>query len=62
MINEGGIISQTIPSFKEWYWVVAYPGITISTSAARDILPAQYRLKETLTYGRRFRRLCPCQL
>ena len=53
MINEGGIISQTIPSFKEWYWVVAYPGITISTSAARDILPAQYRLKETLTYGRR---------
>lgn len=53
MINEGGIISQTIPSFKEWYWVVAYPGIAISTSAARDILPAQYRLSETLTYGRR---------
>lgn len=53
MINEDGIISQTIPSFKEWYWVVAYPGITISTSAARDILPAQYRLSETLTYGRR---------
>lgn len=53
MINEGDIISQTIPSFKEWYWVVAYPGITISTSAARDILPAQYRLSETLTYGRR---------
>ncbi|WP_019613269.1 homoserine kinase [Psychromonas ossibalaenae] len=53
MINEDDIISQTIPSFKEWYWVVAYPGITISTSAARDILPAQYRLSETLTYGRR---------
>lgn len=53
MINEGDIISQKIPSFKEWYWVVAYPGITISTSAARDILPAQYRLSDTLTYGRR---------
>jgi len=53
MINEGDIISQTIPSFKEWYWVMAYPGITISTSAARNILPAQYRLSETLTYGRR---------
>jgi homoserine kinase len=53
MINEGGVISQTIPSFKEWYWVVAYPGISISTSAARNILPAQYRLSETLTYGRR---------
>jgi homoserine kinase len=53
MINEDGIISQTIPSFKEWYWVVAYPGITISTSAARNILPAQYRLSDALTYGRR---------
>lgn len=53
MINENDIISQTIPSFKEWYWVVAYPGITISTSAARDILPAQYRLSDALTYGRR---------
>lgn len=53
MINEGDVISQTIPSFKDWYWVVAYPGITISTSAARNILPAQYRLSETLTYGRR---------
>ena len=53
MINEDDIISQTIPSFKEWYWVVAYPGITISTSAARDILPAQYRLSDALTYGRR---------
>ncbi|TEW55000.1 homoserine kinase [Psychromonas sp. RZ22] len=53
MVNEGGEISQTIPSFKEWYWVVAYPGITISTSAAREILPSQYRLSEALTYGRR---------
>ncbi|HEY5716777.1 MAG TPA: homoserine kinase [Psychromonas sp.] len=53
MINEGGVISQTLPSFKEWYWVVAYPGISISTSAARNILPAQYRLSDTLTYGRR---------
>lgn len=53
MINEGGQISQTIPSFKQWYWVVAYPGISISTSAARNILPSQYRLSDVLTYGRR---------
>jgi len=53
MINDGDIISQKIPSFKQWYWVVAYPGITISTAEARDILPAQYRLSETITYGRR---------
>ena len=53
MINEGDIISQKVPSFKEWYWVVAYPGISISTAAARDILPSQYRLSDTITYGRR---------
>jgi homoserine kinase len=53
MINEGDFISQTVPSFESWYWVVAYPGISISTSEAREILPAQYRLSETLTYGRR---------
>lgn len=53
MINESDIISQKIPSFKEWYWIVAYPGISISTSAARDILPSQYSLSDALTYGRR---------
>jgi homoserine kinase len=53
MVNEGGEISQKIPSFKEWYWVVAYPGIAISTSVARNILPKQYPLADALTYGRR---------
>lgn len=53
MVNEGEVISQKIPSFKEWYWVVAYPGISISTAAARNILPAQYCLSDVITYGRR---------
>lgn len=53
MVNEGDVISQKVPSFKEWYWVVAYPGISISTAAARDILPSLYRLSDTITYGRR---------
>ncbi len=52
MLEQGELISQAIPSFKEWYWVMAYPGINISTSAARSILPAQYRRSDVLTYGR----------
>jgi homoserine kinase len=52
MIEEAGIISQSIPAFKDWYWVLAYPGITISTAQARAILPAQYRRQDTLAYGR----------
>jgi len=53
MVNEGETLSQRIPVFNEWYWVVAYPGISISTAAARDILPSQYRLSDSITYGRR---------
>ncbi len=53
MVNEGEVISQKVPFFKQWYWVVAYPGISISTADARNILPVQYCLKDTITYGRR---------
>lgn len=53
MVEEEGIISQAIPPFDEWYWVSCYPGISISTAAARAILPAQYRRSDCLTYGRR---------
>ncbi|WP_409422361.1 homoserine kinase [Pseudaeromonas sp. ZJS20] len=53
MVEEAGIISQSIPAFEHWYWVVCYPGISISTAEARAILPAQYRRSDCLTYGRR---------
>lgn len=43
MIEENGIISQQVPWFDEWLWVLAYPGIKVSTAEARAILPAQYR-------------------
>ncbi len=53
VLDEAGVVSQTLPSFEEWYWVVCYPGIAVSTSAAREILPAQYRRQDCLEYGRR---------
>lgn len=52
MIEEAGVISQSIPDFEDWYWVSCYPGISISTAEARAILPAQYRRSDCLTYGR----------
>lgn len=39
MIEENGIISQQVPGFDEWLWVLAYPGIKVSTAEARAILP-----------------------
>lgn len=52
ILEEEGIISQPVPSFKEWFWVMAYPGITVSTAEARAILPAQYRRQDCISHGR----------
>ncbi len=32
MIEENDIISQQVPGFDEWLWVLAYPGIKVSTA------------------------------
>ncbi|GAB3917969.1 hypothetical protein GCM10029976_002900 [Kribbella albertanoniae] len=29
MIEENDIISQQVPGFDEWLWVLAYPGIKV---------------------------------
>ncbi len=52
MIEEQGIISQSVPCFTEWFWVMAYPGIKVSTAEARAILPAQYRRQDCISHGR----------
>ncbi len=52
MLETDGVVSQAVPCFDDWYWVVAYPGISISTAEARAILPAQYRRSDCLAYGR----------
>ncbi|ROV61243.1 homoserine kinase [Vibrio ponticus] len=52
MLEELGIISQEVPCFDEWYWVMAYPGIKVSTAEARSILPSQYRRQDVIAHGR----------
>ncbi|SON50593.1 homoserine kinase [Vibrio tapetis] len=52
MLEEMGHISQPVPSFDEWYWVMAYPGIKVSTAEAREILPSQYRRQDIIAHGR----------
>ncbi len=53
MLEQGGEISQSIPYFENWYWVMAYPGIEVSTAKARSILPSMYK-KEVLIEHSRF--------
>lgn len=52
MLEENGIIIQPVPGFTDWLWVMAYPGIKVSTTEARAILPAQYCRQDCISHGR----------
>ena len=52
MVESLGNISQTLPFFDHWYWVLAYPGIEVSTAEARAILPKSYTRKDVIDHGR----------
>lgn len=52
MLNAGGCISQAIPTFEDWYWVVAYPGISLSTAKMRELMPEQYAKATAIDFGR----------
>ncbi|WP_394129740.1 homoserine kinase [Shewanella maritima] len=53
MLDTPQVTCQGIPHFKEWYWVVAYPGISLSTAKMRQLLPEQYPKSIAIDFGRR---------
>ncbi|MCL1068717.1 homoserine kinase [Shewanella olleyana] len=52
MLNTPKKVCATIPSFKQWYWVVAYPGISLSTAKMRELLPSQYDKSVAIDFAR----------
>lgn len=52
LVQERNNFSQRVPIFDNWFWVVAYPGIKISTEIARSVLPKKYCLEDCISYGR----------
>ena len=52
ILEEPENICQSIPSFDHWFWVMAYPGIEISTEKARAILPSHYDRGDLVQHGR----------
>lgn len=52
IVGENGVISKTIKDFDEWYWVSCFPGIKVSTSKARAILPNEYSRQDCISYAR----------
>ncbi|MDO4627249.1 MAG: homoserine kinase [Pasteurellaceae bacterium] len=52
MVQSLGNICQQLPFFDHWYWVLAYPGIEVSTAEARAILPKSYTRQDVISHGR----------
>ncbi|WP_100643048.1 homoserine kinase [Alteromonas facilis] len=44
--------ASKLPSIEQWYWIVCYSGLSVSTAEARRILPQHYSMADTLTFGR----------
>jgi homoserine kinase len=51
MVPDQEIITRTLPVFEDCYYIMAYPGIEVSTKAARDVLPISYSRKDLITFG-----------
>jgi homoserine kinase len=45
-------VALQLPVFENWYWVVCYSGITVSTAAAREVLPKHVSMQDTIKFGR----------
>ncbi|NKF50978.1 homoserine kinase [Shewanella sp. WXL01] len=53
MTDTPSSVCEAIPHFKDWYWVVSYSGVSLSTAKMRALLPEQQDMATTLDYGRR---------
>ncbi len=53
MLEDQHKITQSIPTFEDCYWVIAYPEIEVSTRLAREILPESYDRETLVTFGQR---------
>jgi homoserine kinase len=51
MVPDHDIIARNLPPFQDCYFVMAYPGIEISTKVARDILPNAYSRADLISFG-----------
>jgi homoserine kinase len=51
MVPDSEVINRVLPGFNDCYYVMAYPGIEVSTKAARDVLPTSYSRADVISYG-----------
>jgi len=52
MLQSKKSFCASLPFFRDWFWVVAYSGISLPTAKMRALLPQQYSRADLITYGR----------
>ncbi|CAL4319977.1 Homoserine kinase [Buchnera aphidicola (Periphyllus testudinaceus)] len=52
IINNKKNISQKIPYFKDWFWVISWPGTKLSTLESRLVLPNTYSKKTCIQHSK----------
>ena len=45
-------ICRTLPAADDWYWVMAYSGVNVSTKMAREVMPKQVPMATAIDYAR----------
>ncbi|MBV7314203.1 homoserine kinase [Shewanella sp. NIFS-20-20] len=51
MLSAPSMLCAGMPVMEEWYWVVAYPGISLSTSMMRELVPTSLPTSIALQFG-----------
>jgi homoserine kinase len=51
MVPDAEVITRSLPLFDDCFYIMAYPGIEVSTKAARDVLPTSYSREDLITFG-----------
>ncbi len=51
MLPQSAAICRPLPWFENWRVVLSYPGTVLSTKAAREVLPTQLSLKQSIDFA-----------
>lgn len=51
MLPDAENVTRTLPGFEQCFYIMAYPGIEVSTKAAREVLPKSYSRSDAISFA-----------
>lgn len=52
MVQANDRLCESLPHFEHWFWIIAYPGTSLSTAQMRALLPDRYDRGDVIKFGR----------